>query len=80
MGTQKAFFWNDVTNGFAHFNLCLPLWLPLAVVLLPTLASAFLLRRHARRPGHCPACGYDLTGNVTGRCPECGTALLSPES
>ena len=22
-------------------------------------------------PGHCP-CGYDLTGNVSGTCPECG--------
>lgn len=22
-------------------------------------------------PGHCK-CGYDLTGNVSGRCPECG--------
>ncbi|MDB5356511.1 MAG: hypothetical protein JWN24_2964 [Phycisphaerales bacterium] len=23
-------------------------------------------------PGHCLACGYDLTGNVSGTCPECG--------
>ncbi len=22
---------------------------------------------------YCLACGYDLTGNVSGRCPECGT-------
>ena len=21
---------------------------------------------------HCRRCGYDLTGNVSGRCPECG--------
>ena len=29
--------------------------------------------RRGRRPlsGHCP-CGYDLTGNVSGVCPECG--------
>jgi len=28
-----------------------------------------------RRPppvGLCSACGYDLTGNTSGRCPECG--------
>ena len=25
--------------------------------------------------GLCPACGYDLTGNVSGVCPECGTPL-----
>ena len=27
--------------------------------------------RH-RGPRHCPRCGYDLTGNTTGVCPECG--------
>ncbi len=26
-------------------------------------------------PGHCPRCGYDLTGNTSGRCPECGAAV-----
>jgi hypothetical protein len=31
------------------------------------------VRRFARRGG-CRACGYDLTGNVSGRCPECGCA------
>ena len=25
--------------------------------------------------GLCQNCGYDLTGNVSGRCPECGTAV-----
>jgi hypothetical protein len=35
-----------------------------------------LIRRHARwrrkRLGLCPSCAYDLTGNVSGVCPECG--------
>ena len=26
------------------------------------------------RPGICFNCGYDLTGNISGVCPECGTA------
>ena len=26
-----------------------------------------------RRRGLCVACGYDLRGNVSGACPECGT-------
>ena len=26
-----------------------------------------------RRQGLCARCGYDLTGNVSGVCPECGT-------
>lgn len=25
-------------------------------------------------PNLCQQCGYDLTGNLSGRCPECGTA------
>jgi len=29
-------------------------------------------RRHARR-GVCRTCAYDLTGNLSGVCPECGT-------
>jgi len=27
-------------------------------------------------PGECHACGYDLTGNETGVCPECGARVL----
>jgi hypothetical protein len=29
-------------------------------------------RRPASRAGRCTACDYDLTGNVSGVCPECG--------
>lgn len=28
-----------------------------------------------RRRNQCETCAYDLTGNVSGRCPECGTVL-----
>jgi len=28
-----------------------------------------------RKSGKCVSCGYDLTGNVSGVCPECGTAV-----
>jgi uncharacterized RDD family membrane protein YckC len=31
-----------------------------------------------RRGILCMKCGYDLTGNVSGRCPECGTDIPSP--
>ncbi len=38
---------------------------------------ATLLLRWSRRPcidlGCCQACGYNLTGNTSGICPECGT-------
>jgi hypothetical protein len=35
-------------------------------------------REAARESGRCPVCAYDLTGNVSGICPECGTAVSRP--
>jgi hypothetical protein len=29
---------------------------------------------------YCDTCGYDLTGNVSGVCPECGTAVQGVEN
>ena len=29
-------------------------------------------------PNDCVTCGYNLTGNVSGRCPECGTVTGAP--
>ncbi len=51
-------------------------WLGL---LMLTLTAVLWL--HDRRPpkGHCQNCGYDLTGNRSGACPECG-ALCPPPS
>ena len=33
------------------------------------------VRHQRRRHGLCPACGYNLTANVSGVCPECGRAI-----
>jgi hypothetical protein len=44
--------------------------LPAAV--LARAAGRNVRRRFRRRHGLCTHCGYDLTGNVTGVCPECG--------
>lgn len=59
-----------------------PPWLEYLVLLLTIvvgplagfvfLCVAAVLPRYS--PGLCQQCGYDLTGNVTGRCPECGHA------
>ena len=49
----------------------LPHWVLLAAVGVPTLLL-WLPSRRRRTPGHCQKCGYDLTGNVSGVCPECG--------
>lgn len=51
----------------------LPLWIPLVLVAVPT---ALLWRHHlSHRPGRCARCSYDLTGNTSGICPECGNPI-----
>ena len=50
--------------------ISIPLWLPF----LASAALAGALARRRRPPGACPRCGYDLTGNTTSICPECGFA------
>jgi hypothetical protein len=50
-------------------------------VLMAVIAmlAIFLPRRRPINGKSCRACGYNLTGNVSGRCPECGTyARLNP--
>ena len=37
-----------------------------------------LRRSRRRRKGLCVGCAYDLTGNVSGTCPECGTEVKKP--
>jgi len=53
----------------------IPMWMILAATGIP----AYLLwRSDRRRPlGQCAKCGYDLTGNASGVCPECGQSTGS---
>lgn len=58
-----------------------PSWLMFAVfATYPaiTFIRGPLRRYRRRRRGLCLKCGYDLTGNVTGVCPECGTKVERP--
>jgi hypothetical protein len=65
-----SFPWSVFTAG------CPPWFLVLLFGFYPALA--FTLRsvrlRRRRRRNLCIHCGYDLTGNVSGICPECGRA------
>lgn len=42
---------------------------------LPAVWIYSALRRRRVRKGRCSSCGYDLTANTSGICPECGTVL-----
>lgn len=74
-------FWGVYVGGsdnrrvwFDRFGFLIPLWFVFAMVALPTV---YLLYRDFRaiRPGHCRQCGYNLTGNSSGICPECGAKI-----
>ncbi len=60
---------------------CLPLWL-IMLLLAGYPAVVFIYRPFRRlrraRKGLCLSCGYDLMGNESGVCPECGRTATSP--
>jgi len=51
--------------------IVIPLWIPFLVGLASFGIIWGIIRR--RTGTLCDRCGYDLTGNVSGVCPECGT-------
>ncbi len=63
--------WNGWDRGARFVEL--PLYALFAAVALPTLL-VWRFWPKPIKPGHC-RCGYDLRGNVSGKCPECGKAV-----
>ncbi|HEY8751892.1 MAG TPA: hypothetical protein VIM11_28175 [Tepidisphaeraceae bacterium] len=69
------------THGFyghGEWSVIVPHWfVALVTGLLPLWwVRSGRWRRHVK-PGHCRSCGYDLRGNASGTCPECGTPVES---
>jgi hypothetical protein len=64
----------DPTSWSIQRSIVLPYWLPcLITAIAPAIwLWARLARSRRRRRGLCLSCGYDLTGNESGTCPECG--------
>ncbi len=60
------------TLDLTRWEVTVPVWLTFVVI---SVLTAIAFRRGRIPPGYCRKCGYNLTGNVSGRCPECGTAV-----
>lgn len=70
---QEWMWWPTVLTGASGaWILAIPLWIPAA-----TAGLAYMLLGRARpiRAGLCRKCDYDLTGNISGVCPECGRKI-----
>jgi hypothetical protein len=69
----KTLWWPRLSgSGFT-----LPLWIPplllIAIAIRPFLR--FIERKRWHSQSRCMTCGYNLTGNVSGVCPECGEKI-----
>jgi hypothetical protein len=54
--------------------IAVPYWGIALLMALPLWLNFFAGRRKRPKERGCESCGYNLTGNVSGVCPECGAA------
>lgn len=77
LGTGEVSWWqNSSKNGSKTICAQYPIAFVIAVLGAYTLLSlrrAIVRRYKRRKPNECLNCAYDLTGNISGTCPECGT-------
>ena len=76
-GSGQYSFFISYAGQIHSKGVALPYWI---IILLTAIAPGFWLRaeisrRRRMRTGLCQSCGYNLTGNTSGVCPECGTPL-----
>ena len=71
IAAERPGVWYSTMTGL------IDIWRALLLLSVPTTVSWCVHLRQRRRPapGHCQNCGYNLTGNVSGRCPECGSTI-----
>jgi hypothetical protein len=67
---------------FKRWEVAMPFW---ALVLFSGIGPArtawsAIRSRRRRSPAACLSCGYDLTANLSGTCPECGTSTQLTQS
>lgn len=69
--------WTVPTSGGTRTSVYVPIWFVAGLVGSPTVW--LWLRDRRRAPGLCCKCGYDLRGNTSGVCPECGAVREARE-
>jgi hypothetical protein len=72
-GLRVVYFniWKALIAGLCVFVSAYFCCSILSLVLSPVLNCM----RSFASPGHCLHCGYDLMGNLSGKCPECGSSV-----
>ena len=68
--------WVHVRTADDAYDIWVPFW---SIVMMFLIIPIYGLGRSLMRNGYnqCRTCGYDLTGNTSGTCPECGTPVPS---
>ncbi len=76
MGVLDFGFEHYYRRGGWNLNMVLPHWfLVLIFAVLPGIWLYLWKKLRKVDPNACPGCGYDLTGNESGVCPECGVGV-----
>ena len=73
---QRRFDWDwptAVSEASGYSYLAFPLWIPFLFALIGFGIFGRLSRKSS--PGCCCECGYNLTGNMSGICSECGALV-----
>lgn len=68
---EWGYQWKPLRLGSS--TVFIPLWMPLLVC--AGLTGFLWWRDRPSPPGYSDHCGYDLTGNISGVCPECGSPI-----
>ncbi len=71
MGGSRPTKMTNLTERWVY----VPIWIVFVAFGLPTALLWYGDRQRRTRPGHCQKCGYDLTKNESGVCPECGVEI-----
>ena len=71
-----------VAQHSSHTGITIAISIVLVLVELATIPAVIAFRRQwdrEQRAKHnqCLACGYNLAGNVSGTCPECGNKIAT---